>query len=74
MKHNEQFYNVVLSYVLTGENREAAMEKIYQSVDNVNWRKYVRGLYSRMRGLATPEQSLRWNSVVEEITFRAVQW
>lgn len=74
MKQNEKFYQEVMDYVVHGVNREAAMNRIYTSIDNLNWRSYVRELYSRMKGIATPEQSLRWNSVMEEITFRAVQW
>lgn len=74
MKQNEKFFEEVIMYVIHGENREAAMDRIYNSIDNNNWRRYVRELYSRMNGMATPEQSMRWNAVLEEITFRAVQW
>lgn len=74
MKNNEKFFEEVMEYVIHGRDKERAMNRIYCSVDNVNWRKMVRGLYARMKGLATPEQSCRWAEVTEEIMFRAVQW
>jgi len=74
MKHNEKFFEETMEYVVYGNNRERALNRIYLTIDNVNWRKYARELCSRMKGVATPEQTSRWNEVMEEVMFRAVQW